>query len=81
VPGFIQLEVLVQTFIMTFLSIKDYRNMKTHFFDSNNAKFRRKIIPGEKLEIKAVLKDFKRGISKGYAKDMLIKSLLVKQNL
>lgn len=67
VPGFIQLEVLVQTFIMTFLSIKDYRNMKTSFFDSNNAKFRRKIIPGEKLEIKAVLKDFKRGVAKGYA--------------
>ena len=67
VPGFIQLEALVQTFIMTFLSIKEYRNMKTNFFDSNNAKFRRKIIPGEKLEIKAVLKDFKRGLARGYA--------------
>ena len=41
--------------------------MKTNFFDSNNAKFRRKIIPGEKLEIKAVLKDFKRGLARGYA--------------
>ena len=67
VPGFIQLEVLVQTFIMTFLSIKSYRNMKTNFFDANNAKFRRKIIPGDTLEVKAVLKDFKRGLAKGHA--------------
>tara|TARA_B110000305_G_C19284587_1_gene561061 strand:+ start:251 stop:724 length:474 start_codon:yes stop_codon:yes gene_type:complete len=67
VPGFIQLEVLVQTFIMTFLSIESYRNMKTNFFDSNNAKFRRKIIPGDTLEVKAVLKDFKRGLAKGHA--------------
>ena len=67
VPGFIQLEVLVQTFIMTFLSIKEYRNMKTNFLDANNTKFRRKIIPGEKLEINAVLDDFKRGLAKGYA--------------
>ena len=67
VPGFIQLEVLVQTFMMTFLSIESYRNMKTNFFDSNNAKFRRKIIPGDTLEVKAVLKDFKRGLAKGHA--------------
>ena len=41
--------------------------MKTNFFDANNAKFRRKIIPGETLEIKAVLESFKRGLAKGYA--------------
>lgn len=67
VPGFIQIEALVQSFIMTFLSIKKYKNMKTNFFDANNAKFRRKIIPGETLEIKAVLNDFKRGLAKGNA--------------
>ena len=73
VPGFIQLEVLVQTFIMTFLSIKKYRNMKTNFFDANNAKFRRKIIPGETLEVKATLTDFKRGLAKGYAEGFVDK--------
>jgi len=67
VPGFIQIEALVQSFIMTFLSIKKYKNMKTNFFDANNAKFKRKIIPGETLEIKAVLNDFKRGLAKGNA--------------
>jgi 3-hydroxyacyl-[acyl-carrier-protein] dehydratase len=73
VPGFIQLEVLVQTFIMTFLSIKKYRNMKTNFFDANNIKFRRKIVPGETLEIKAVLNYFKRGLAKGYAEGFVNK--------
>lgn len=67
VPGFIQLESLVQTFIMTFLSIKKYSNLKTNFFDLNNTKFRRKIIPGETLTIKAVLEEFKRGVAKGYS--------------
>src|SRR5210317_172230 len=67
VPGFVQLESLVQTFIMTFLSIEKYKNMKTNFFDLNNTKFRRKIIPGETMEIKAVLDEFKRGVAKGSA--------------
>jgi 3-hydroxyacyl-[acyl-carrier-protein] dehydratase len=52
---------------MTFLSIKKYKNMKTNFFDLNNTKFRRKIIPGETMEIKAVLHEFKRGVAKGAA--------------
>ena len=50
-----------------FLSLKNYRNKKTNFFDADNAKFRRKIVPGETLEIKAVLKEFKKGLAKGYA--------------
>ena len=41
--------------------------LKTNFYNADNAKFRRKIVPGETLEINAVLKDFKRGLAKGYA--------------
>lgn len=67
VPGFIQLECLVQTFIMTFLSKKEYKNLKTNFFDLNNTKFRRKIIPGDSLKIKAQLKSINRGVAKGSA--------------
>ena len=47
--------------------------MKTNFFDANNAKFRRKIIPGETLEVKATLTDFKRGLAKGYAEGFVDK--------
>ena len=58
---------MVQTFIMTFLSKKEYKNLKTNFFDLNNTKFRRKIIPGETLKIKAELKSLNRGVAKGTA--------------
>ncbi len=67
VPGFIQIEVLVQTFIMTFLTLPEYKGMKTNFLDINSVKFRRKIIPGDTLIITADLNSFKRGIAKGVA--------------
>ena len=67
VPGFIQMECLVQTFIMTFLSMEEHRGKKTNFAGINNVKFKRKIIPGDRLEIEATLDTFKRGIAKGSA--------------
>lgn len=67
VPGFIQLECLVQVFIMSFLTLPDYKGMKTNFVTVNNAHFKRKIIPGDMLEINAELVSGKRGIMKGRA--------------
>jgi 3-hydroxyacyl-[acyl-carrier-protein] dehydratase len=67
VPGFVQLECLVQTFIMTFLCLDAYRGMKTNFASIDNVKFRRKIIPGETLLIDAELRSFKRGLATGTA--------------
>ncbi len=65
VPGFIQIECLVQTFIMTFLCMEEYKGMKTNFASINNVKFKRKIVPGEVLLIEATLNSFKRGIAIG----------------
>jgi len=67
VPGFIQVEALVQTFIMTFLSKKDLAGEKTNFLGINNVKFKRKIVPGETLLINATLSSFRRGIAVGRA--------------
>jgi 3-hydroxyacyl-[acyl-carrier-protein] dehydratase len=67
VPGFIQVECLVQTFIMSFLCIEEYKGSKTNFISMDKVKFKRKIVPGEKLEISATLDYLKRGIAKGYA--------------
>ena len=67
VPGFIQIESLVQTFIMTFLSFDEYKGSKTNFLDLDDVKFRRKIVPGDTLEIHAELESFRRGIAKGTA--------------
>jgi len=68
VPGFILMECLVQTFIMTFLSIEEYKGMKTSFSSLDKMIFKRQIVPGERLDIEATLTSFKRGIAKGYAK-------------
>jgi 3-hydroxyacyl-[acyl-carrier-protein] dehydratase len=67
VPGFIQVESLVQTFLMTFLSMENLRGKKTNFLGINNVKFKRKIIPGETLTIHATLESFRRGIATGKA--------------
>lgn len=67
VPGFIQVEALVQTFIMSFLSKEELRGKKTNFLRINNVKFKRKIIPGETLSIHATLQSFRRGIATGGA--------------
>jgi 3-hydroxyacyl-[acyl-carrier-protein] dehydratase len=65
VPGFVQVESLVQTFIMTFLCMEEYKGMKTSFLTMNNVKFKRKIIPGEVLTIHSELHSLKRGIAMG----------------
>jgi 3-hydroxyacyl-[acyl-carrier-protein] dehydratase len=67
VPGFVQIESLVQTFILTFLCKDEYKGMKTNFVSINNIRFKRKIVPGEVLRVEAKLKSFKRGIAIGRA--------------
>jgi 3-hydroxyacyl-[acyl-carrier-protein] dehydratase len=71
VPGFVQIETLVQTFIMTFLTLDEHKGKKTNFISVDNVKFRRKIVPGEKLVINAKLESFKRGIAKGFAESFV----------
>jgi 3-hydroxyacyl-[acyl-carrier-protein] dehydratase len=68
VPGFIQIESLVQTFIMTFLSIEGNQDNKTNFLKINNATFKKKIVPGDVSTIYAELESFKRGLAKGKAR-------------
>ena len=67
VPGFVQIESLVQTFILTFLCKPEFTGMKTNFVSINNIRFKRKIVPGDVLLIEATLKSFKRGIAIGFA--------------
>ena len=71
VPGFIQIETLVQTFIMTFLTIEEHKGNKTNFVSIDNVKFRRMIKPGEQLVIHAKLDSFRRGIAKGSAESFV----------
>ncbi len=67
VPGFIQMELLAQTFIMTFLTMPEHKGKKTAFLNVDHLKFRKKIVPGDRVDIEATLKSFKRGVAQGYA--------------
>lgn len=65
VPGFIQIEALTQLFLMTFLTLPGNKGKKTGFVAVENARFKKKIIPGNRLEIQAELKSYRRGLAKG----------------
>ena len=65
VPGFIQAETLAQVFLMTFLTMPENKGKKAYALAYRNAKFRKTIVPGDKLEIEAELFSFKRGVAKG----------------
>jgi 3-hydroxyacyl-[acyl-carrier-protein] dehydratase len=65
VPGFIQIETCMQAFLLTFLSLDEYKRMETADTHLDNIRVRRKVIPGDAFEIKATLSMFKRGIAKG----------------
>jgi len=65
VPGFIQIEALTQMFLMSFLTIPGNKGKKTAFTSLENAKFRRKLIPGDRLDIVAELKSYRRGVAQG----------------
>ena len=65
VPGFVQIETLTQVFLMSFLTLPENKGKKTGFVSVNNAKFKRKLIPGNRLDITATLDSYKRGLAKG----------------
>lgn len=65
VPGFVQIEALTQMFIMTFLTLPNNKGKKTGFISVENAKFKKKIVPGERLDIYAELTSYRRGVAKG----------------
>ena len=53
VPGFVQIETLTQVFLMTFLTLPEHKGKKTGFVAVKNARFRKKIVPGDRLDMEA----------------------------
>ena len=71
VPGFVQIECCMQSFLLTFLSLDKYKKRETADRLLNNVQLKRKIIPGEILEMKASLDRFSRGIAKGHVESFV----------
>ena len=59
------LESLTQVFLMTFLSVGEAKGLPTISYQYQNVVFKRRILPGDKLDIKAELRSFRRGIAQG----------------
>lgn len=68
VPGFVQIETLTQVFLMTFLTLPENKGKKTGFIAVKDARFRKKIVPGDRLDVEAGLSFFSRGLAKGTSK-------------
>jgi 3-hydroxyacyl-[acyl-carrier-protein] dehydratase len=64
VPGFVQMEALTQMFLMTFLTLPGNEGLKTAFIKVQS-EFKKKIIPGDRLDIEASLQSYRRGLAKG----------------
>ena len=65
VPGFIQIECCMQSFLLTFLSLEQYKRRETADRLLMNVQLKRKIVPGNTLELFATLDRFSRGVAKG----------------
>lgn len=66
VPSSIQIEAMSQTMLMTFLTLPGYKKIKTACLKINNIEFKKKIIPGDRLELGANLKSFRGGVAVGH---------------
>jgi len=71
VPGFIQIECCMQCFLLTFLSLEKYKKRETADRLLNNVQVKRKIVPGDTLEMLATLDSFARGVAKGHVESFV----------
>ena len=78
VPGFILVEMMVQTFIMTVLTIPEYKGQKTNFAKINDVKFSEKVIPGDSIISEAKLIKFRHGIASGTVESYKDNTLICK---
>ena len=66
-PGALQLEAMAQMLTVCLTTLPDLKGSVTHAL-KHTVSFHREVIPGDRLEIYAKIKSWKRGICKGEAK-------------
>lgn len=67
VPSSIQIEAMSQILLMTFLTMPGNAGKNTACLKINNAEFKKKVIPGDRLELEGYLKTFRGGLAIGNA--------------
>lgn len=66
-PGVLILEAMAQTGAFYVLSQDEYKGKIAMFIGADNVKWRRQVLPGEKLKLKVELLKLRRGIGSGNA--------------
>ena len=66
-PGVLIIESMAQLGAVLALSIEKYKGKKIYFTSIDNAKFRKKVIPGDTLELSVEFVSFRHSIGRGRA--------------
>ena len=61
-PGMLQIEALVQLSALTILSLQGNKGKLVYLINTEKCIFKKKVVPGKKLEMKTKLISYKRGI-------------------
>tara|TARA_B100001741_G_C16169097_1_gene421532 strand:+ start:32 stop:496 length:465 start_codon:yes stop_codon:yes gene_type:complete len=77
-PGMLQVEAMVQMSSLIVFTLPNMENKTLYLADSNNIKFFRKIIPGDKLKIVSKLMSSSRGLYKFEAEGYIKKKIACK---
>ena len=79
-PGMLQVEALVQMSSLIILTLPKMSGKTLYLADSNNIKFFKKIIPGDKLRIVSKLISSRRGLYKFESEGYVKKKIACKAN-
>lgn len=66
-PGVLIIEALAQTGAVAILSVEEYKGKTAYFASINKAKFRKKVVPGDVLELSIEIIKRKGPLGIGYA--------------
>ena len=80
-PGVIIIESLAQVGAVILLSHEDYRGKIAYFTGIQNAKFRRSVVPGDKLILECELTKFRASFGFGTARAYVDGQLVCEANL
>jgi len=67
-PGVLIVEALAQLGATIALSLDEYKNKLAYLVGLDNTKFRKMVLPGDKLKLTCELGRFRRGFGYGFAK-------------
>jgi len=70
VPGVLQLEALAQMLTVAITTLKGNKGKVTHAL-SHEVRFRKEVLPGQKLILKTKVESWKRGICKGFGQGIV----------